>query len=306
MRQICLAVLVFLAIACQPTGNVEIVIDKPESRRLLAYYFGGYADADPFAVGLLMHRDGRYYVDPDRLEALKPGMGARLESYLHRRRLVWDSLAAFVQATYYDIRRVPGTIAALKADWPPEDAESFEVHGPMTGYKRRIHVPERALRAALKGFDANGKRLLYPPGTAIWAEHDSSGIVVETTVMLRRTDGFWDFATYDSSGMLAVTTRPKPRALLTPTECVGCHFGTKQFDPERSFPHHAAEAPDGLREWYTSERDGEVVRYFDEHARRSDTVLGLYNTVFVSKLRASRDAGLITETDAAMLVELGL
>ncbi len=306
MSRIWLIAMGFVLATCQSARHIEIELDKSDSRRILAYYFGGYADTDPYSAGLLLQRGGRYYLDPNRLEDVQPGMVMRLKPFLHGRWLRWDSLAAFVQATYYESRKLPVTLNALKASWPRESAEHFEVHGPMTRYLRRIHVPNTALREALERYSANGGRLIYPPGTAIWAEHVHSDAVMETTAMIRRADGYWDFATYDSTGVLSVSTKPNPRALLTPTQCVGCHFGIKQFEPERSFPQDAPDAPDGLRVWYTSEHDGVVVRYFEEHFRRSDTVLGLYNSIFVSGLRAARDTGTISEADARLLADLGL
>ena len=53
-------------------------------------------------------------------------------------------------------------------------------------------------------------------------------------------------------------------------------------------------------------RDPEIVRFFDEHRKRSDTVLGLYNTLFVAGLKAAREQGALPPTEAALLDTLGL
>ena len=126
--------------------------------------------------------------------------------------------------------------------------------------------------------------------------------------MRKRDDGFWDFFTYGPDGTLAAETQARPRALKTPTQCVGCHFGGRLFEPEKSFPGTASEGPHGPRALYVPEawRDAEVVRFFDEHRKRSDTVLGLYNTLFAAKLRADRRAGRLAPEDARLLESLGL
>ena len=89
---------------------------------------------------------------------------------------------------------------------------------------------------------------------------------------------------------------------------MGCHFGDKLFEPEKSFPMRAEPGPHGPRQVYVEEdlRDEEIVRRFDEHRRRSDTVLGLYTTLFVSSLRAERRAGTLDESDAVLLDSLDL
>ena len=124
--------------------------------------------------------------------------------------------------------------------------------------------------------------------------------------MVRRSDGFWDFVTYDSTGSLTSQTLPNDRALTTPTQCAGCHFGNKGFEPEQSWPLEPAKAPGDIRKWYTGPRDIEVAEFFSEHFRRSDTLLGLYATAYVSNLRAQRRAGTLDSSAIALLNHLGL
>ena len=106
----------------------------------------------------------------------------------------------------------------------------------------------------------------------------------------------------------AAAAQALPRSLKTPTQCVGCHFGVKVFEPERSFPAAAPPGPHGPRAFYVDEalRDREPVVFFDEHTKRSDTVLGIYNTLFVARLRADRRAGALAAADARLLESLGL
>ena len=296
-------------------GLVVVDLDRRDPERLLRYYFGGYAGpggGDPFEAGMLREQEGRFYLDAARLAQQHPGLAGALDAPTADGRLDWDELEAFLRATYYDARGLPPTLDALRAEVPyaAEDTAWFsvEIDGVMTTARRRVFVPVSALRHALRGYAAQGERLIYPEGTPFIGEHWDGGARIETTMMRKRADGAWDYATYGPDGRLADATQARPRALKTPTQCVGCHYGSKLFEPERSFPAAAPDGPHGSRGLYVPEawRDAEVVRFFDEHRKRSDTVLGLYNTLFVSRLRADRRAGRLAPADSALLDALGL
>ena len=295
-------------LGCTTPDRVEVVLDEPDPERLLRFYFGSYTEGtvDPFQAGVLSERDGRYFVDAERLEALSPGTGSQLLARTTNSVLPLDSLGAFLADTYYDARALPRNIDDLHAQWPYKEWSAYEVQGPMTRALRRIFVDDGAVRRALESFRVTGEKLRYPDGSAIVAEHWVDSTLVEYTVMVRRVDGYWDFATYDSAGLLTDNTQALPRALQTPHQCTGCHFGSKLFEPERSFPMPALPGPDGPRIYHVGQdaRDAEVTAYFDEHAKRDDTILGLYATMYVSRLRANRH--LLSESDIALLVDLGL
>ncbi len=297
-----------------PSSHVEVDLEKSDPERLLRYYFGGYAapgGGDPFAAGLVTSEKGRYYVDTEVLDALHPGDGAALASAARNGRLAWKGLSAFLNASYYDARGLPPTLDALRAEVPYLEGSPpwfhVEIDGVMTTARRHVYVAEAALREALVNYRRNGERLLYPEGTALVGEHVLEGRRIETTVMRKRSDGFWDFFTYGPDGRLAAATQALPRALKTPTQCVGCHFGGKLFEPERSFPAAAQPGPHGPRALYVADvlRDREVVTFFDEHRKRSDTVLGIYNTLFVARLRAEQRAGRLSTEDVQLLDGLG-
>ncbi len=317
------ALLLLMTAACGSPGGgtqaaagwVEVDLDKSDPERLLRYYFGGYAapaGADPLAAGLVVEQEGRYFVDTEVLEVRHPGVGAALRATAQGGRVAWKPLADFLNETYYAARGLPPTLAALRAEVPYLEATPpwfhVEIDGVMTTARRHVYVDEAALRQALSAYRQNGDRLLYAEGTAFVGEHHLEGALVETTVLRKRADGFWDFFTYGPDGTLAAATQALPRALKTPTQCVGCHFGGKLFEPERSFPGTAPPGPHGPRALYVDDalRDRAVVTFFDEHRKRSDTVLGLYNTLFVARLRADRRAGRLAEADASLLAGLGL
>lgn len=321
----CLALVGFLAIGSgcgrADTGElvsasiIQVDVDNDDPERLVRFYLGGYLGADggdPFDRGLVVARDGRIYLNLDSLHQRFAPSVSSLQDVNGDNRLDWDELKPFLQATYYAARGLPQTLDAFRTRASYRDsAEAWfavEVNGPMTAARRRVHVPVRALRAALRNYWINEEAVIYPIGTTIVGEHFIDGRLRETTAMLKRADGFWDFVTYDEAGEAAQATSTPPRSLNTPTQCVGCHFGSKLFEPEASFPREAEPSPHGPRAVHVDRqlRDAEVTAFFQEHERRSDTVLGLYSTLFVAQLRAERRAGRITTEDAALLQSLSL
>ncbi|MFQ5572610.1 MAG: hypothetical protein ACE5G0_23295, partial [Rhodothermales bacterium] len=290
-------------------------LDKSNPERLLRLYFGGYVapgGGDPFAAGLLDRIDGRFYVHVDSLDMKHPGMGAALREEATEERLDWDALEAFFNATYYAARNLPPTLDDLQAEVPYRDEEEawfhVELDGVMSTARRHVYVAESALRRVLRAYHQNGERLIYPEGTAIVGENHLDGEHIETVAIRKREDGFWDFFAYAKDGRLTHSTQPLPRAHRSPTQCVGCHLGSKLFEPERSFPGHASPGPHGPRAFYVDDawRDREAAVFFDEHRKRSDTVLGIYNTLFVARLRAERRASRLSSDDEELLNRLGL
>jgi hypothetical protein len=138
-------------------------------------------------------------------------------------------------------------------------------------------------------------------------EHLEDGAVVETTAMIRRADGWWDFAAYDAGGEPIGEIHGDRGGLAVPTRCFGCHYGDRAFEPEASFPAPAADGPHGPRfvdvpvAWV----DPAVVSRLDEHRRRSDGLLGLYATVLVGRWRAEAEAGRLQAEKMRLVEALG-
>jgi hypothetical protein len=315
LRPPVLSLFLLLAACGGATDGLAVRLDKSNEDVLLRYYLGGYVGpegGDPVAAGL-MREEGGLTVRP---EALPEAYRAALRDANADGVIDWDELVAFVDATYAEARGLPPTLDALRAEAPYAEGDSAwfttEVDGVMTAARRRIFVPVAALRAALAGYRAAGDRLIYPEGTVIVGEHREGGRVLETTVKRRRADGFWDFAVYDASGRLTGATATPPRPLAAPVQCTGCHLGRRRFDPEASFPAAAPPGPYGPRVVYVDEAVREavaahgLVASFDEHAKRSDGVLGLYGTLYTARLLADREAGRITPEDAELLEALGV
>ncbi len=285
----------------------EIDLDRSDPRSFISYYFGGLASEqseDPFQSGLVVEMDGDFYLDLETLEA-RTGLDAASVDANNDDVLDWTELEPFLSETYYGRRPVPRHVDSLSLGAP-----SFvvDVDGVMTTARRSIRVSESAILDALTHFAENGERLIYPLGTVFVAEHKYGDRVAETTFMRKRADGHWDYAVYDSTGHLAQTTQTPPKPLTVPTQCVGCHLGSRLYEPEKSFPAAAPPGPAGPRSihWPGEMPDADLVRFFDEHRKRSDGILGLYATMFVTHLRQERAAGTISEEHSRLLDTLGL
>ncbi len=304
---------------CQDSGPIDVAtadrvpvdLDKSNEERLLRYYLGGYVSAeggDPVEAGLMMV-DGGLALNPQHLD---PAFRTALTDADGNGTIGWEEFVEFVEATYADARLFPHTLAELKStvQWSDDDSVWFtlDVDGVVTVARRRIYVPLEAIRTALAGYSDAGERIVYAPGTVIVAEHLDDERVLETTVKRRRSDGFWDFAIYDASGRRALRTSTGPRELRAPVQCVGCHLGRRAFDPEKSFPAEAPDGPYGPRALYVSDdlRNAEVTAYFDEHAKRSDGLLGLYATLYTARLVADREEGILSEENRTLLESFGL
>ncbi|NNF59409.1 MAG: hypothetical protein HKN04_14330 [Rhodothermaceae bacterium] len=310
-----LSVLSFLAACGEGADGLRVDLDKSNEERLLHYYLSGLAaeGEDPEGTGLL-GRDGTAFVL--RPEALDPSVRDALRDANDDGTLDWDEFVAFIEATYYDARGLPPTLDAFRADagFAASDSSwvTLDVDGVVTAARRRIYVREDALRETLEGYREAGEQIIYPAGTVFIAEHWLDGQVVETTVKRRRADSFWDFAVYDASGQRVPATSTAPRALRAPVQCVGCHLGQRRFDPEKSFPAAAPEGPYGPRTIHIAEAlraaptTAEATALFNEHAKRSDGVLGLYATLYTAQLLADREAGVLAPEDAVLLDQLGL
>lgn len=316
------AILAFVAVGCAngsqdelPAAYIRIHLDKSEPERLLEYYFGSYVSpepADPFEVGIVATVGRRHYVNIDSLELHFPSASSHLVDSDDNDRIDWDEFERFIEATYYPARSVPLTLAQLQQeagfDSTDSDWMNVEIDGVMSTARRSLFVRESDLVDALENYWVNEERLLYPDATTIIGEHIVDGHRAETTVMRKRTDGFWDFMVYGANDTLASSTATPPKELRSPIQCVGCHFGNKLFEPERSFPAMAEPGPHGPRRVYVPDslRDERVVRFFDEHRKRSDTILGLYGTLFVAKLQALNREGDLSEERQALLQSLNL
>ncbi len=259
---------------------LRLDVERRDPSPLLTLYLGallGPNGGDPVAAGLAARDGDAWTLDGPAIAARAPD-GAPAIDADGDGDVDADELTAFAQATYAAARAFPATLDALALDTAA--AFPLDVSGVMTTARRRVFMPRAALQSALAGYRAAGDRLVYPVGTTVWGAHAAPD--GETTLMRKRADGVWDFAVYDRAGRLADATSGAPRPLRAPTQCIGCHAGSKLFEPEKSFPRDAPAGPDGPRAVHTPHRSAAAAAFFDEHARRSDGLLGLYATVYAA------------------------
>jgi len=274
---------------------VPIEFDGNDAGRLLRFYFGSFMGphgGDPVAAGILEKREKSWYLrNPESLDGL-PGVLLELyKSSLEVGGLSEDALDAFVQSNYYQVRGFPESLDEAKlqyGSWTEPDWFKIDVQGSMVPLRRSTWVRRVDIESALDRMEALDDPVIYDQATLFVGEHLDGDRVVETTLMLKRADGFWDYWAYDQEGRLTDIIRKEPRDMLVPTRCTGCHYGDRLFEPERSFPGMARPGPSGERMLFIPEswRDGDLTASIQEHARRSDTVLGLYATLYLAEAAA--------------------
>ena len=298
---ICLAVALSACTNSVESGWVHVELDKRNDADLVRYYVASFVSTSD--IESFVRFDGNKILlnvrDFNKVVA-EPLVDSNADRVID-----WDEWKEFVQVAYNlrdDLPQNVGEIAIAGT------AMRVSTAGVMTDAIRTVSVSRSAVRKAVDNYEANGRALVYEIGTKFVAQHVLDDHTVEYTAMIKREDGYWDFVTYDSSGVLASSTISPPKQLSSPTQCVGCHFGSRLFEPEKSFPAEAPLGPSGPRAVFTESatRRPEVVSYFDEHRKRSDRVLGLYATLFVSEIITARESGNASDDDLALLDKLGL
>ncbi len=291
--------LVALGLACvgcaTRSADPEVAILSFESRqpeRMAAFFLGAYGTSAEVASAL--SKDGPLALRLDSLSVFAPSLAVAARIRVKDGVLTREGFAAAIAETYVLSADIPSTrdeLWDLLGDMPDsEEAErdwvTYEVSGSMTRFRRRIHIRRDAVRDALGRF-ARGGELRYANGTVVVGEHLEAGVMRETTAMIRRPDGFWSFVAFDESGAPIDSIDGTPDRLGVPGDCFGCHYGTRLFEPERSFPGQARPGPAGPRSIHVpdSYRDAGVVQVLQEHARRSDGLLGLPATLYVARLK---------------------
>ncbi len=319
---ICAAFVLSLSVGCaqkaegpESGGGILIRLDKGDEDRLLAFYLGGYLGErarNPEISGLIQKREKNWYLlDPTRISDADTTLNRLVAAGSSDRVIDWDEFEAFVSETYYRARSAPPTIERMKqrvGDWHLTDEWSaYEVEGTMSPYRRKIWLRTANLMTAIRGMNSFSDPILYEEGTVFVGEHVANGAVVETTFMLKRADGFWDYFAYDEAGDLSTEVQKEPENMQVPVKCIGCHYGDRQFEPERSFPAQPRPGPNGPRVIFTEEanKSAQIAADLQEHARRSDTILGLYATLYLSGVSTRIRQGEATADEIDMMQRLG-
>lgn len=278
------------------SSAVPIGFEGDDAHRLLGFYFGSFLGpegGDPVALGILEKREKSWYLrDPQAIDDVPALLQDLYAISRVAGELTEEALSAFVQEHYYAVRNFPGTLeeaSTALGEWAEPAWFMIDVKGSMVPLKRRTWVRRTAIEAALDNMETLNDRVVYEAGTVFVGEHLEGADVVETTFMRKRADGHWDYWAYDSEGLLTDLVKKEPRDMLVPTRCTGCHFGDRLFEPERSYPAEARPGPEGERALYIPQswRRADLAGTIQEHARRSDTVLGLYATLYLAEAAVS-------------------
>jgi hypothetical protein len=290
MKRLQLHALLLLLTGCSTTSDrVHIPLEGSQGKTI-AHFYSGMIRGDKYEELIVEDSTGLGL----RLSALRT-VSPRLSSTLDKireggDRLNRDQWNLFLKVVVEQSTPFPETLAELFPSGLPHTMEDsyfrLKVYGAMTTLQREIYVPKQALEDGLLKYWDRGGMLQYPAGTVIAAYHkNSSGATLELTVKKRRSDGFWDFGVYDSSGRNVRHSSSPPTSYSAPVQCVGCHLGTMLYEPEESFIIGREGKTEG--EYLVLEdrlRNPKLVELLDEHTRRSDHVLGVYGTVYLTEI----------------------
>ncbi|MBN4056192.1 hypothetical protein JYT20_00550 [Rhodothermus sp. AH-315-K08] len=289
-----------------PDGSVRLDLESRRPQRLAEFYLGAYGDSARVASAL--SGNSSLFLNLDSLARFAPDLAAELGPAIRDGVVDREELAEAVQSTYARAIDAPDSLAGfflrVGLEATSQDWVQHEVSGSMTRFRRRLSITRSAVRSALGEAVSGRGRMTYLPGTVVLGEHLRGSGIVETTAMIRRQDNFWDYYAYDSTGARVDHIIGPDEPLAVPIDCFGCHYGTRLFEPERSFPGQVGPGPHGERGIFVPEslRQGDVAVFLDEHRRRSDGLLGLYGTLYLSELlEKARDGTKLEAPDSAIL-----
>lgn len=298
-------VILFVGVGCEapiPEGYVGIQVDGKDKAGLAHFYVGTMPGVEPRATD----HEGLYLIDRN---TLPPEMHAVVED----NRIEWSVFLDVVQEHYARWQSVPQTVTALLDGHAALSDSTYwftkEVKGSLTDAWRAIHVPRKAIQQALlHAMDSTGA-VVYPVGTVFLSEHRStvSGPVIEYMAMHKRQDGAWNYLVYKADGTYTPTSMANPKAYAAPTQCTGCHFGDRAFEPERSFPGLAPDGPFGTRAINVMPQIRELSNpsVLSEHIKRADHVLGLYGTLYIAEVKSRLARGVaVSEIDQQINADL--
>lgn len=281
--------MVFLAGCSNKPGDVRIPLEGSQGKTIASFYAGMIKEDG--APELVQEDSLGVSIRIAPLRAVSPKLGLVLDEIRSgKEQLDRSEWGRFIQAIVEETNPLPKTLQELFPEGPPpffpHHYFQLKVYGAMTSLLREVYVPVSALEEGLLKYWDRGGVLQYPAGTVIAAYHKTNeGSTLEITVKKRRRDGFWDFGIYDSAGWRVHQTSSPPTSYSAPVQCMGCHLGSMPYEPEDSFITGEVGKTEGeflvLR---SGMRNENVVMLLDEHNRRSDRVLGVYGTVYLTSI----------------------
>jgi hypothetical protein len=288
-RLLFVATFITLVSGCsKPPDTIRLPLEGAQGKKTASFYLGMIPGVQPHHA-LRLDEKG-VQLRRSIVSDAAPELGELLDRLRQDDSLAKESWNEFAVEIDKRWNSLPPSLDALIESENSDNGTNtpfvLSVYGAMTTYRRDIQVPRKSLEDALLYYWDRGEKLIYPPGTTIIAYHkDERGKTVEVTAKRKREDGFWDFGVYGDDGQRTSRTVSPPTPYAAPTQCVGCHLGTMPYEPEASFLLEGDE-PSG-REYLLLDRrlrNEKVVNLLNEHARRSDNVLGVYGTVYLAEI----------------------
>jgi formylglycine-generating enzyme required for sulfatase activity len=273
-------------------------------------------------TGKIVRRQGKeLYIDLEQVAAEKALIVLQIAAQSPPSdEISLDEMGAYMEKHYYEITRPYASVQALLHEHPylknpdwltvPVDSETFR-------RRRVLRIDKERVADALVAYFDHNDRLIYPQRTVITAESfDKSGSLVETEVLRKRADTFWNFAVYDRNGALIPTSlafddegelAPGGVGFKVPQNCSICHridrldlSGDPQAParvPIRAFfqmlPMRVPQIHLGP-EYYDHMAFTELT---EANAKLKDSVFGVYGSLLLSELASRKRLGTLTAND---------
>jgi formylglycine-generating enzyme required for sulfatase activity len=283
----------------------------------------GTDEASPKVMaGKIVRRQGKeLYIDLGQVAAEKALIVRQIAAQASPAdEISLDEMGAYMGKHYYEITRPYASLQALLHEHPyrdnpdwltvPVDSETF--------HRRRVlRIDKERIADALVSYFDHNDRLIYPQGTVITAESfDKKGALVETEVLRKRADTFWNFAVYDRNGALIPASlafddegelAPREVGFRVPQNCSICHRIDRldlSGDPEaparvpiRAFfqilPMRVPQIHLGP-EYYDHMAFTELT---EANAKLKDGVFGVYGSLLLSELASRKRLATLTAND---------
>ena len=236
-------------------------------------------------------------------------------------------IEAYMVRHYYELTRPYPNLQALLAAQPYRNNPTWLAVpvDSVTFHRRRVlHIDKDRIADALVSYFDNRLRLIYPEGTVIAADSfDPQGNFVETEVLRKRADSFWNFSIYDHHGALIQTSiafnergevAPDQPGFRAPGNCANCHridrldfSGDPQppmLAPVQGFFHRLPDHVPQIHlgpEYYSHQAFLELT---EATGRQKDGVFGVYGSLLLSELVGKKHLGTLTADDRGRYLRL--
>jgi formylglycine-generating enzyme required for sulfatase activity len=281
---------------------------------------GAEASSSKVLDSAVIRQHKELYINLDALPPTKAALLRNISNNASPLNITLGEIGAYMDRHYYELTRPYPDLKALLAEHPYRDNPNWltvPVDSATFHHRRVLHIQKDRITDALISYFDNKLRLIYPKGTLIAADSfDPKGNIVETEVLRKRGDTFWNFAVYDRFGALIRNSIPFDErgevahdlpGFHVPGSCANCHrIDRLDFsgDPQppisapvpgffHRLPAHTPKIHLGP-EYYDHEAFRELT---EATGRQKDGVFGVYGSLFLSELVSRMRLGKLTGDD---------